>query len=70
MDAKDELQKATEALIGTGIPGEIVRAGGAALAKVVSGDQMGPYFMLLGAQAYLKFVLKRHDYKFIVVMPI
>lgn len=65
-DAQDELQKATDALIGSGVPEEVVKAGGAALAKAVSGNQMGPYFMLLGAQAYLKFVLKRRDYKFIV----
>ena len=65
-DAQDEVAKATEALIGAGVPEEMVRAGGATLAKAVSGDQMGPYFMFLGAQTYLKFVLKRRDYKFIV----
>lgn len=65
-DAQDEVARATEALVGSGVPEEIVKAGGAALTKAVSGDQMGPYFSFIGAQAYLKFVLKRRDYKFIM----
>lgn len=65
-DAQDELARATEALGGAGVPEEVVRAGGSALSKAVSGNQMGPYFMLLGAQAYLKFVMKYRNYKNIV----
>ena len=65
-DAKDEVTSATEALIGAGVPEELVKAGGSALTKYVSGNQLGPYFMLLGAQAYLKFVMKYRNYKNIV----
>ena len=65
-DAKDEVTSATEALIGAGVPEDLVKAGGAALTKYVSGNQLGPYFMLLGAQAYLKFVMKYRNYKNIV----
>ena len=65
-DARDEVTSATEALIGAGVPEDLVKAGGAALTKYVSGNQLGPYFMLLGAQAYLKFVMKYRNYKNIV----
>lgn len=65
-DAKDEVTSATEALIGAGVPEDLVKAGGAALTKYVSGNQLGPYFMLIGAQAYLKFVMKYRNYKNIV----
>ncbi|MBV1757693.1 MAG: primase C-terminal domain-containing protein [Dethiosulfatibacter sp.] len=65
-DAQDEVARATEALIGAGVPEDIIKTGGAALVKAVPGDQIGIYFMFLGAQAYLKFVLKRRDYKFII----
>ena len=57
-DARDELERATEALEGAGVPEEIIKAGGSALAKFVSGEQMGPYYTYLAAQAYMKFVMK------------
>lgn len=62
-DAKDEVTSAMEALIGAGVPEDLVKAGGTAFTKYVSGNQLGPYFMLLGAQAYLKFVMKYRNYK-------
>lgn len=65
-DARDEVERATEALISAGVPEEIIRAGGSGLAKVVTGDQLGPYYMFLGAQVYLKFVMKYRNYKNIV----
>lgn len=65
-DARDEVERSTEALISAGVPEDIIRAGGSALAKAVTGDQLGPYYKFLGAQAYLKFVMKYRNYKNIV----
>lgn len=65
-DAQDELSRATEALVNIGVPETVIKTGGSALAKAVSGDQMAPYYMFLGAQAYLKFVMKYRNYKNIV----
>lgn len=62
-DAQDELAKATEALINAGVPENVVRSGGSALSKAVEGEQLTPYYMFLGAQAYLKFVMKYRNYK-------
>lgn len=65
-DAQDELARATEVLVNAGVPENVIKTGGSALAKAVSGEQMAPYYMFLGAQAYLKFVMKYRNYKNIV----
>ena len=65
-DAKDAVDSAEQALIDAGVDKDIVKAGGAALMKAMAPGQMGLYFALLGAQTYLKFVLKRRDFKYIV----
>lgn len=65
-DAQDELSRATEALVNSGVPENIIKTGGSALTKAVSVEQMAPYYMFLGAQAYLKFVMKYRNYKNIV----
>lgn len=65
-DAQDELSRAIEALVNIGVPETVIKTGGSALAKAVSGDQIAPYYMFLGAQAYLKFVMKYRNYKNIV----
>lgn len=65
-DAKDEVERAVEALVAAGIPEQIARTGGAALQKILRPDQMGLFFMLMGAQAYLKFVMKYRNYKNII----
>lgn len=65
-DAQDEVARATEALVNSGVPENVIKTGGSALTKTVSGEQMAPYYMFLGAQAYLKFVMKYRNYKNIV----
>lgn len=65
-DAQDEVARTTEALVNAGVPENVIKTGGSALAKAVSGEQMVPYYMFLGAQAYLKFVMKYRNYKNIV----
>ncbi len=65
-DARDELSRATEALMNAGVPGNVIKAGGAALAKAVTGEQLLPYHTLQAAQMYLKFVMKYRNYKNIV----
>lgn len=66
VDARDEMDRAVEALVSAGIPEEVARSGGSALQKMLRPDQMGLFFMLAAAQAYLKFVLKYRNYKNIV----
>ena len=65
-DAQDEVARTTEALVNAGVPENVIKTGGSALAKAVSDEQMAPYYMFLGAQAYLKFVMKYRNYKNIV----
>lgn len=65
-DAKDEVDRAVEALVSAGIPEPVARTGGAALQKIMRLDQMGLFYMLMSAQAYLKFVMKYRNYKNIV----
>ncbi len=65
-DAKDEVDRAVEALVSAGIPEPVARTGGAALQKIMRPDQMGLFYMLMSAQAYLKFVMKYRNYKNIV----
>lgn len=66
IDARDEMERAVEALVSAGIPEQIARTGGTALQKLLRPDQMGLFFMMMGAQAYLKFVMKYRNYKNIV----
>lgn len=65
-DAQDEVARTTEALVNAGVPENVIKTGGSALAKAVSGEQMAPYYMFLGAQAYLRFVMKYRNFKNIV----
>ena len=65
-DALDEVERCQEALIGAGVSEERVRTGGKDLEKAVPAGKLSLYFMLLAAQTYLKFVMKRRDYKYIV----
>lgn len=66
VDARDEMERAVEALVAAGIPEQIARTGGTALQNLLRPDQMGLFFMMMGAQAYLKFVMKYRNYKNIV----
>lgn len=66
-DAQDAVESAVNALIAAGVDEVTARAGGKALEKACDTPKlMKLYFMLLGAQTYLKFVQKRRDYKYIV----
>ena len=65
-DAKDAVQNAVQALVGAGINEELVRNGGSALERSLTPRTMPLYFALLGAQSYMKFIMKRRDYKYIV----
>ena len=62
-DAHNELEQAVNALVKSGVPEFVVRSGGTALQKSLRSDQMGMFFLLTGAQAYLKFVLRYRNYK-------
>ena len=64
-DAKDEVASVENALVQAGIPKEIVMAGEKEIAKVITQDTKPLLFMLIGANNYRKFVLKRRDYKYI-----
>lgn len=66
-DAQDAVESAVQALITAGVDEVTARAGGKVLEKVCDTPKLRKlYFMLLGAQMYLKFVQKRRDYKYIV----
>ena len=62
----DEVASVEKALIQAGIPKEIVMAGEKEIAKVITQDTKPLLFMLIGANNYRKFVLKRRDYKYII----
>lgn len=64
-DAMDRVEQAKEALITAGVSKETVAAGGRELERAAAGaDQLKLLFALIGAQTYLKFVMKRRDYKY------
>ena len=64
-DAIHEMQEAQELLISQGVSEQVVREGGKALEKQVQGDQLKTYFRLKKAMAYMAFVMKRRDMKYI-----
>ena len=65
-DALDEVERCQEALVAAGVSEHTIKAGGKELEKAVPDKALGLYFLLLSAQTYLKFVMKRRDYKYIV----
>lgn len=65
-DAMQEKEVAEKALIDAGIPEPVVKNGSKAVAKEVTPNQMPLLYALMAAETYLKFVLKRRDYKYIV----
>ena len=66
VDAQQDKEDAEKALIDAGIPEPIVKSGSKAVAKEVTPDQMPLLYALMAAETYLRFVLKRRDYKYIV----
>lgn len=65
-DAKEYVANAEKALQDVGVAIESIKAGGKALEKDVSSDNLKLYFTLLAAKSYLAFVMKRRDYKYVV----
>ncbi|MBR1635680.1 MAG: primase C-terminal domain-containing protein [Lachnospiraceae bacterium] len=66
VDAQQDKEVAEKALIDAGIPEPVVKGGSKAVAKEISDDQMPLLYALISAETYLKFVLKRRDYKYII----
>ena len=66
-DAKDAVQSAEDMLEAAGVDKNSVRDGGKALEKACSTDKlMKILFRLIGAQTYLKFVMKCRNYRNLV----
>ena len=64
-DAKDYLEVAKKALIDAGYDESTVNQGSKALAKEIQSAHLGLFYMLVGAEKYLSFSMKRRDYKYI-----
>lgn len=64
-DAKDLLEVAKKALIGKGYPEADVNKGSKAIADSIKPDDLPTFYMLVGAEKYLAFAMKRRDYKYI-----
>lgn len=65
-DAEAAVEALREALLSAGVSQDAVSAGGKKLEKAVTKDLAPLYFKYLGNLAYLAFVKKRRDYKYIV----
>ena len=65
-DAYDYVETAEKALLNAGVSAEAVKAGGKALDKEMTDDNMKLIFMLKAAKTYLAFVMRRRDYKYVV----
>ena len=65
-DAKDEITRAKQALMDTGISEDAITSGGKSLEKKIGTGQMDAYLAYLSAQAYKAFVMKRRDMKYVV----
>lgn len=64
-DAKDYLEVAKKTLIGKGYPEADVNKGSKAIADSIKPDDLPTFYMLVGAEKYLGFAMKRRDYKYI-----
>lgn len=64
-DAKDYLEVAKNALIDAGYDESTVKQGSKALVKEIQSAHLGLFYMLVGAEKYLAFSMKRRDYKYI-----
>lgn len=64
-DAKAEIERAKQALIGSGVSEKDVSAGGKALEKQINDSQLQAYFDFMNALAYKAFVMKRRDTKYV-----
>lgn len=64
-DAKDSIEEAQKALVKAGYDESAVKRGSKAIAKDIKSEHLGLFYMLVGAEKYLAFAMKRRDYKYI-----
>lgn len=64
-DALDEVARAMEALVSTGVEEDEASSGGKRFEKTLEGEQLELYQKYLAARAYLGFVMKRRDMKYV-----
>lgn len=64
-DAKDSIEEAKKALVDAVYDEATVNQGSKALAKDIQPEHLGLFYMLVGAEKYLAFTMKRRDYKYI-----
>lgn len=64
-DAKDSIEVAMNALVNAGYDESAVKQGSKAIAKDIKPKHLGIFYMLVGAEKYLAFTMKRRDYKYI-----
>ena len=64
-DAKDSIEEAKKALVDAGYDEATVNQASKALAKDIQPEHLGLFYMLVGAEKYLAFTMKRRDYKYI-----
>lgn len=64
-DAKDSIEEAQKALVKAGYDESAVKQGSKAIAKDIKPEHLAIFYMLVGAEKYLSFAMKRRDYKYI-----
>lgn len=64
-DATAYLETAKKALIKAGYDEELVKQGSKALQKEIEEKDLITFYMLVGAEKYLAFTMKRRDYKYV-----
>lgn len=64
-DATVYLETAKKALIKAGYDEELVKQGSKALQKEIEEKDLITFYMLVGAEKYLAFTMKRRDYKYV-----
>ncbi|MEE1249138.1 MAG: phage/plasmid primase, P4 family [Lachnospiraceae bacterium] len=64
-DAKDCIEEAQKALVKAGYDESAVKQGSKAIAKDIKPEHLAIFYMLVGAEKYLAFAMKRRDYKYI-----
>lgn len=64
-DAKDCIEVAMKALVDAGYDEALVKQGSKALSKEIQSNHLSLFYMLVGAEKYLAFAMKRRDYKYI-----
>lgn len=64
-DACNAIEVAKKALVDAGYAESIVNEGSKALSKDIKPEHLAIFYMLVGAEKYLAFTMKRRDYKYI-----